>query len=102
MTELIADTEHNKLMTAISEAHQGGEPIPCMTSTRPLDWISDTTADQRRAVAGCAVCPLAPKCRDYATTFKEPAGAWVRTTPTERSTTPMPRHKKPQVTQRHG
>jgi len=98
MTELIADTEHNKLMTAISEAHQGGEPIPCMTSTRPLDWISDTTADQRRAVAGCAVCPLAPKCRDYATTFKEPAGVWGGTTPTDRGRTQMPRLKKVQVT----
>lgn len=84
MAELFADAEHAKLMASISDAHQAGEQIPCMESTRPLDWISDRPADQHRAAAGCAVCPLALQCRDYATTFREPSGTWGGTTPKER------------------
>jgi|SRR5690625_1578456 len=95
---MYADDEHNKLMTEISDTHQAGEAVPCMTSKRPLDWISDTPADQRRAAAGCAVCPLAPKCRDYATTFQEPAGVWGGSTPQERGKTQMPRLRKVQAT----
>src|SRR5690625_4682613 len=95
---IYADDEHSKLMTAISDTHEAGEPIPCMTSPRPLDWISDAPGDQRRAAAGCAVCPLAPKCREYATTFEEPAGVWGGTTPTDRGKQPTPRLKKVQAT----
>ena|SRR5699024_292715 len=91
---IYADDEHNKLMTEISDAHQVGVPVPCMTSTRPLDWISDAPTDQRRAATGCAICPLAPKCRDYATTFKEPAGVWGGSLPTDRIQKQAPRLKK--------
>lgn len=92
-----ADDEHNKLMTAISDAHQGGEQIPCMTSKRPLDWISDTPADQRRAATECTACPLITQCAQYAVTFKEPAGVWGGTTPADRGQRQTPRLTKVQV-----
>lgn len=94
---LHADTEYQKLMGRISDALQSGVEVPCMTSATPLDWISDDASAQARAVAGCAQCPFAPKCRDYATTFNEPAGIWGGTKPRERGNPSVPRRERVEV-----
>lgn len=97
MTEISADAAYQELTTRIAQVLDNGETVPCV-ATASLDWISDTPADQRRAAAACAPCPLAVQCATYANTFKEPAGVWGGTTPTDRGKRQLPRLKKVQVT----
>lgn len=84
MTEFrYANTELDVLLKRISEAHIGGAEIPCLDSPS-LDWVSDETAAQKRAIAGCNACPFQTACADYAMTFGEPSGIWGGTKPRER------------------
>lgn len=73
-----------RLMGAIFEHEQAGEPVPCVNPRRGHLWLSEHQANQEAAVHGCGACPALDACRTYVTAYPEPSGVWAAMVPTDR------------------
>jgi len=56
--------------------------LPCAAGT--YEWMSENTAEQRRAAQLCRSCPVLDACRNYAIAAGEKTGVWGATTPADR------------------
>lgn len=59
-------------------------PAPCTLSPSPELWWASTAPLVKRAQAGCALCPAARECLEYAIAANEREGVWGGTTPADR------------------
>lgn len=81
----------HRLMAAIFEHEEAGQPVPCVDPRRGHLWLSEHHDDQEAAVHGCATCPALDTCRAYVSAFPEPTGVWAGLTDTDRKKTQLTR-----------
>lgn len=87
-------TAHKQLLEAL--ATYSPTEIPCRASSRPQDWISESSADQTRAAEACLSCPVLGQCATYAISAEEPAGVWGGHTYPERRKIELANRRNPE------
>jgi hypothetical protein len=71
----------NRLFTALQQAGERGELVPCTVIERAHLWLSEDPEEQQAAAHGCVSCPALTACWEYVSAHPEPSGVWAGSLP---------------------